>query len=803
MDGTEPGTRAAQRRLNKLARKIGPHIQRLAQTLTATELPAPMTAHQQALLWTFAIAADRSDERANAASDPALQHHLAELSQAERNDTAAAEAIGQLRALLQPSNPQTRLSAVSQPLANPYPLADFFEQLVAIGVPKLRRSRGAYFTPYPLVQFIVRSVDHLLRQQLGVDSGLLVQQTPLCVVDPACGSGIFLLGVLRQLRQLLGTDKSPAETTIQHWLQTHRLVGIDVMPASCGAAQLLIERELSHDIVHENAERTRAHWAVRCGNPLSEVDLCEQLFAHHIPIIVGNPPYNNFGRNNRDPWIIDQLDVYKRGLKEKKLNLDDDFIKFVRWAEYWVDRAGRGVVALVTNNTYLSGLTHRQMRASLGHTFDQIYVLDLHGNSKKRETAPGGLPDENVFAIQQGVAIGLFVKTSAATETGRLMHADLWGTRDQKLETLSRTDVSRISWQVLEPERPNHFFVPRPGRDDAEYRSWPGLHEIFGRYVSGVQTKRDTLFVGFKFHEVESRVRDFLRRAEAGDYDGDVPGWLRAKSRGVAFCRDRVRPYMVAPFDVRWVYYEPQLLGRARYELLQNMDGENVALAFMRQTTNPPPYDHFLVTSTLVSDRVFYSAHGAPFVAPLLIRRGGGARVNLCPEFLKQLARRVGADFELSENGALHSRVDAHDILHWIYAVVHDQDYREQYYEQLCVGFPRIPWPQDREQFEQLSRRGERLAGAHLNAASRESNEAVATAQRGPVELERGYPRWKDGQLALSRGFVWPEMVESQVWHARIGGYAVLPRWLKKRQGRQLDDEDLTQLQRIISALQQ
>ena len=417
-------------------------------------------------------------------------------------------------------------------------------------------------------------------------------------------------------------------------------------------------------------------------------------------------------------------------MHEKKLNLDDDFIKFLRWAQYWVDQADRGVVALVTNSTYLAGVTHRRMRKSLTETFDQIYVLDLHGNRKKRETSPGGATDENVFPIQQGVAIGLFVKTGRGTSQARhVFHSELWGSREAKLNVLSNSDVAQTNWTTLEPSVPFHFFVPRRDQHAEDYREWPRLDDIFQQYVSGVQTKWDALFVGYTHEEVATRLKAFLHDAGRGHFASEVPAWLQSKARQVEFDARLIRRYMVAPLDVRWVYYDPRLLGRARHRLLQHLDTDNIALVFMRQATNPNDYDHFLVTNMLVSDRVFYSAHGAPFVAPLYAGNGGQRRVNLNPDFVERLARRLGVPFAETKDESPES-FGARDILHWLYAVVCTRWYRERYYSLLCIDFPRIAWPDNLEHFRRLRGEGKALAKAQLDVMSTRPSAGGATRVR-------------------------------------------------------------------------
>ncbi len=767
-------------------------------------------ATQAALLWTYALlvanwrrepwptaGCDAGSPAGRSQRSRRLAEVLAAVDHACHCEPRIRELVNELTTLLAPANMQVVCEDVSAAARTEYPLVYVVESLWARVDAELRRSRGGYFTPQPIVQFIVRSVDRILRHDLDVADGLAALDVPLRVVDPACGSGAFLLGVIEQVRESCRqTGGEPQWQRIARHMLPQRLVGVDVMPACCGAAEMLVESQLG------------TCWSAHCGNILEDVEYAQSLFADGVPILVGNPPYANFGRRNQGAWIREQLATYKAGLREKKHNLADDFIKFLRWGQYWIDQAGWGVLAMVTNNTYLDGLTHRQMRASLAATFDRVDVLDLHGNRKKRERTPAGVVDENVFGIQQGVAIGVFVKYRPRGERvhGRTRHAELWGSKREKLNVLADADPARLPWQELPRRGPWHYFVPARGHAEDTYRQSPRLDEIFAQHISGVQTKCDALFVGFTREEVERRMRAFLAAAARGEFPANAPGWLPGKTAGVSFASQRIRTYMVAPWDVRWIYYEPRLLGRARYGLLRHLEAGNVALVFMRQATRNASYDHFLATPTLVSDRVFYNAHGAPFVAPLFTGPAGQRATNLQRNFLRSLAARLGVDWDEAGNGSQSFR--SSDVFHWMYAVMHSSSYRTRYQPQLSLDFPRLPWPADVGSFRDLGRLGKELVEIHcrvvgdlLHEADQEADQALMPGLPH-VAVASGYPRWTaPAMLFLDRGQAWPEPIEEAVWQFRIGGYAVLPRWLKQRQRRVLTDDDQRHLHRMIQAI--
>jgi predicted helicase len=650
-------------------------------------------------------------------------------------------ALPQLAALQSTTDVVRILAQVAQARHSEDPAAHLFEMMLAQSAGDTRRRRGVYFTPQPLVRFIVHSVDAVLRDDFDIEHGLNCSSSALNIVDPACGTGVFLTEVLRQRK-----------------LPDQRLVGIDVMPACCAAVRLIL------------ADRPPT---VHCANALQDVALSESVLLKQpgIPIVIGNPPYSNFGRKNQGDWIGKQLLEYKSRLDEQKINLDDDFIKFLRWGQYWIDRVGRGVLAMVTNNTYLRGLTHRQMRASLLGSFDRAYFVDLQGDRKRNRTGLAANRDENIFDIQQGVAVCVLVRTGRHLAQ-RTSVARLAGSKSDKLRTLANSDIASIEQVTVTPKPPLYFFqAVNHAPQDEQYLSWPPLNEIFTKYTSGVQTKRDALFTGFTAEDVAERMQSFLEGAQRDHFSTDIPDWLRKKSRGVRFDRAKIRHYMVAPFDVRWIYYDPKLLGRARFDVMRHLQKGNYGLVFMRQSTNIGTYDHFLATSVLVSDRVFYSAHGAPFCAPLMLHGDGTGTPNFSSTWLKRLEQRLGL--------RLGCDMTVHDIFHWIYAVVHCREYRTRFSSLLRIGYPRIPWPASTEAFRRATPLGKQLVDLHLAACRASAASGHATEN---VDCAG---------------------VNEAIQQFQIGGYAVLPRWIKQRRRRTLTPDEANYRQNLIDVIQQ
>jgi hypothetical protein len=588
-----------------------------------------------------------------------------------------------------------------------------------------RLRRGMFFTPRPLVQFMVRSVARLVERFANRDR--------LHIIDPACGYGGFLI-----------------EAGIG--IPAARLTGIEICGATCAVARLLTTRELSD-----------RQPALINANPLLAGDSLRETILGLptqplIPVILGNPPWSNFGRQNRGPWIDGLLADYRAGLNERKTNLADDAIKFIRWAQYWVEQAGAGIVALVTPNTWLLGLTHRRMRQSLQETFDELLVLDLHGEA-------GDEADENVFGVRSGVAIVLLVRLEGCGRehlAQRFEIASLRGSLAEKFTALDGQDYFSIGttsvrlfaphWQLALP----HSSRGRSSLSTAEYALFWPLDRIFREYTSGVQTKNDAVYVGFTREELAEQVQS----------------WLAQQPHPPQFDADLIQPYLLAPFDRRFVYYDPRLIGRARQHVMRHMREANLGLVFMRQSTNRGEYDHFLAVDCLVSDRVFYSRHGAPFLAPLWTYKaptsgrgewgsgfkvqGSGAEANFAPDFVEAVAAVFG---ELP---------DPNELFQYLYAVAHWPRYRKRFGEELPQGFPRLPLPVDGESFRGLSALGGQLVALHLGSP------ATSTAASLPLAVDDG------------EGF-------------RIGGYDVLRRWAKPRLGRGRSAEDQRELARLAS----
>jgi hypothetical protein len=728
--------------------------------------------------------------------------------------------------------------------------------------PQQRKRHGVYFTPWPLVQYLVRSMDVLLRKHLQIPEGLASlgvshDRSPI-VIDPACGTGLFLRAVLRQVFRSGRTESGgpasdgpisagPVACAARNApLSPAKFIqGFDVLPGTIAAARDLLALDFP--------ELASAGETFHCRSALNrETD--RRIDSARLPdspvVILGNPPYANFGRANRDPWILDLMRDYQTGLGEKKHNLHDDVWKFLRWSQYQVERAGTGIVALVLNHALLDGLTHRQLRGSLLSSFDHLYFYNLHGShwrpSEVADEQSSG-PDENVFDVRCGITLCLLVRANSRNGDSRqaptLHYAEIRGSRERKFEQLQAEaeegGVAATQWlsssrprptshdSFLPPRRksistpgamarsldPNKGFVAsqserKDGREDlpndrsgswGEYdRGW-GLDQIFAQYVSGVQTKNDSLFTDRDIDTLAER----MRRHAMNESDG-------GEGPRVEFDPKKLRPYMVAPFDLRWIYYEPRWLGRARFQVMRHLIAaerfehvDNVALVFMRQSTNPGHYDHFLVTRHLMSDRVLHSGHGAPYAAPLWLQEDSGAwRGNFRDEFIQA----VESNLEISYFPEAESSTDGfgpRDLLAYLYGVACTPGYRRQFAQELPRGFPRIPLPDNLERFRAVGRLGHRLVQLHgsVGPVAKDSSTAISETPKGGENALHPCLPPPDSQPPTIGD--WEDVLPRPIWETRIGGVAVIPRWLKQRKAHPLAAHERAYLSQLIVVCEQ
>ena len=412
------------------------------------------------------------------------------------------------------------------------PVIHFYEDFLKEYDSALRKKMGAYYTPLPVVRFIVRAVDHVLKADFGLADGLAdTAKLPdgrhkVQVLDPAVGTGTFISAVIRLIyERLLEQGQKGRWPAYVHHDLLPRIHGFELMMAAYTIAHLklsiafkqtgftIFNKRLGVYLTNslEQAGPQTDMFSLGFAQSIAEEAKQASVIKNETPVmvVIGNPPYS-VSSSNKGEWIQNLIKDYKQNLDEKKINLDDDYIKFIRFAEHFIEKNGSGVVAMITNNSYIDGITHRQMRKHLLQTFDDIYILDLHGNSKKKEKAPDGSKDENVFDIQQGVSISIFVRKSGQKRgLGTVHHTELYGIRESKFAALDVGNISTMKYQKLSYTDPSYFFVPKDFSSEGEYSTGFSVDELMSTYSTGIETQKDNIAIQFDRSTLEKIISDF------------------------------------------------------------------------------------------------------------------------------------------------------------------------------------------------------------------------------------------------------------------------------------------------------
>jgi predicted helicase len=491
---------------------------------------------------------------------------------------------------------------------------------------------------------------------------------------------------------------------------------------------------------------------------------------------MGNPPYS-ISSNNKGEWISKLLDDYKKNLHERNIQpLSDDYIKFIRLAQYYVERNGEGVLAYICNNSFIDGLIHRQMRSELMRVFDKIYILDLHGNTRKKETAPDGSKDENVFDIMQGVSINIFIKKSGKSkESAIVRHFDLYGMRDHKYEYLRSHNFREVEWQTLNPQEPLLFFVPKDFEVQKEYEKGFRIDECMSIGTVGIATGADGVLVSFEKSALLKGVE--LQYSITPD-------------------ADKIDHYSYRPFDNRYIYYDNAIVQRARFVVMKHMLSHKNIGFVVTKINRQLSLGYVFVSNYLADRHILDSAGDATSVFPLYLYPEEGSI---------DMTRRPNLDETIwaAINTAVGHETTPEDIFDYIYGVLHSPAYREKYKEFLKVDFPRIPYPKNADEFEHFRSFGNQLRELHLMHNVPESSVSFPF----PGNMQVDYLRWEWNKDDGYSGNVWIndaqcfEGIPADAWEFYIGGYQPAQKWLKDRKGRTLSFDDIEHYRKIIAVL--
>ncbi|MFA5623765.1 MAG: type ISP restriction/modification enzyme [Bradymonadales bacterium] len=746
---------------------------------------------------------------------------------------------------------QEMLQDYAKSRASEDPIIHFYEDFLTFYDAKLRKSRGVWYTPKPIVNFMVRAVDSILMDDFGLNLGLAdnsridvkvdVQGKEIKksthrvqILDPATGTGAFLAEIIKEVHKKFVGQESIWSSYVEEELLP-RLNGFEILMASYAMAHLNLDLLLQEtgfvptqnqrlrvflcNSLEEYHKDTGTLFSTWLSNEAKEANCLKRDCP--VMCVMGNPPYA-VSSSNKGDWIQDLTADYKKDLNERKINLDDDYIKFIRYGQYLIDKNNSGVLAYVSNHSFLDGITHRRMRQSLLESFDKIYIIDLHGNSRKKETCPDGSVDENVFDIKQGVSINIFVKSKKkkAKTLSKVYHAELYGKREYKYEFLSSKELSMVNFTQLMPMPDNYFFEPKDFSKEKAYMSGFAIHELFINYSSGIETQKDSVAIQFNRAEMLAVIDDFLK-LEVNEIHQkynikDGRDWKIdwAKRDVMHFNKDNIHKIQYRPFDYRYTYFSALTKGfiaYPRYEIMKHILQDNIALIAKRGFA-PDNSTPCFITMHMVDRRMWTCSgmQGAESVFPLYIYSDTSThyyKIERKPNFNSEIVRNISQKLKLPfspEKEEDRNSFAPLDLLDYIYAVLHSPTYRQSYKEFLKIDFPRLPYPSDTKIFWALVDLGSKLRRLHLMETSAlspiKSRYPVAGSNRVDKKIRFiAEPKNTHGRVYINDTQYF-DLVSKVAWNFYIGGYQPAQKWLKDRRDRSLSFDEIQHYQKILLA---
>ena len=695
------------------------------------------------------------------------------------------------------------------------PVIHFYEDFLKEYDAALRKKMGAYYTPLPVVRFIVRAVDHVLKTDFGLADGLADTakmpdgQHKVQVLDPAVGTGTFISAVIRLIyERLIEQGQKGRWPAYVHNDLLPRIHGFELMMAAYTIAHLKLSIAFKQTGFTIFNKRLGIYLTNSLEQASPQADLLSLGFAQSIAeeakqaaviknetpvmVVLGNPPYSSVS-SNETAYANSLVKKYKvepggkQKLQERKHWLNDDYVKFIALAEDMIAKTGIGIVAMITNNGYLDNPTFRGMRWHLAKTFDKIYVLDLHGNAKKKDVAPDGSKDENVFDIMQGVSIILAVKTTNDASAAQVFHADIFGKREAKFNALT----ADVNWQQIELDTKNFYFVPKSTEGQSEYEKGFRVDDLFPENVTGIVTMGDS----FVLDEERNKIADRIQKLASGEYTEamlnhefklgkNYARFILKNHKNIAFDESKLVKLNYRPFDERWTYFDNKVLWRWREKIMRHfIDHKNIGLITTRlQKENPGAF----VTSDIIAHKAF-NAYDSNSIFPMYLYAEDGSRLpNLNKNIVSQIIGTIG--FEASTE----------EVFDYVYAVLHSPTYREKYKEFLKIDFPRVPYPKDKKQFAALAALGKELRELHLLESPKVQRFITSYPESGSNVVEK--IAYKDGQVYINAEQYFGGVPEI-AWNFYIGGYQPAQKWLKDRKNRALTNENIEHYQKIIVAL--
>lgn len=717
------------------------------------------------------------------------------------------------------------------------PVLHFYETFLEVYDPATREKRGVYYTPEPVVSFIVRSLHIILKEKFGMDNGLGNKDVTL--LDPAGGTLSFLAAaiqlIVKEMEERFG-EAIVRPFIKENILENYYAFELMMAPYAIGHMKMAF---LMEELGYKMNDNERVKYYLT--NTLDMQELEESKFptmsslsheSHEagkikkkepILVILGNPPYSGHSSNTGE-WISKEIKAYYevdgKPLGEKNPKwLQDDYVKFIRFAQWKIDQAGSGVIGFITNHSYLDNPTFRGMRQSLMNSFDEIYILDLHGNSLKKEKAKDGSKDENVFDIQQGVAIAFFIKNKEDYKSNKVFHSEIYGLREKKYNWLLKNNINTVKWKKAVPIPEFYLFQPTNNKLLDHYDSFVKITEILPESNNGLFTARDELTIHYNLESAWNTTKTFARldvelARQTYHLGKDVRDWkieyAQADLKESGLEKENIKAILYRPFDIRFTYYTGKSRGfhcMPRREIMRHMLNKNIALCVGRQASaiGSDNYDIVFISENIVDLNLF--RRGGELVFPLYIyptpeqkKRGTFTQMMMFEPAAQYQTKQSNVNSEIFEmlKKDFKKGLTPEQIFYYIYAILYSNTYRKKYAEFLKIDFPRIPFTKDYKLFIKLGKLGEHLAELHLLKSKDFEKQKRKLQGDGANKVEK---------LSYENEKVWINAeqyfnnVKEEVWKYQVGGYQVCDKWLKDRKGRVLSSDEIQTYCKIVTAL--
>ena len=739
------------------------------------------------------------------------------------------------------------------------PLIHFYEDFLKAFNAYDRKKFGVWYTPLPIVRFIVRSIDFLLKDKLNIQEGLADTTTiqhktidetyelnQVQILDPAVGTGTFLAEVINYVADQYKGQKTMWQK-YAHSCLLPRLNGFEIQMASYTVAHIKLDMVLSHtgykaeedDQFHicltDSLRSTSIKGESNTGYWISK----EQEEANRIKtqrpimVVLGNPPYNGESKNKAketelliEKYKLEPEQIITKKGKVRKIAdtkwLNNDYVKFIALAQQYIEDNGKGIIGFITPNIYLNYATFRGMRYQLLSSFDEIYIINLHGSNKPPKICPDGSPDENIFGIESGVCISLLVKKEKKNEERTLANVyyyDIIGKRKEKFNFLENNDIASIKFTEIKPNKPMYQMVPIDRSMEDEFDKGFSVEGIFLKNGVGMRTHRDSIAYQKDLVSIRNTIKDFTNLTES-EIKEKYHIKKESRDQKVSYAQRNVKEFgldennfklaLVRPFDTMYTYFTNKSKGFIAYpaydimrHLIHKDKSKNLGLIIGKSgiAVGDMPWNLCFITNTIVDLNVFY--RGGGYVYPLYVNTNtsvnqGKASTqeigdnsdsiipNLNEEFVKHITEDLGGKTPTPEN-----------ILDYIYATLYSSVYREKFKEQLKYHFPRIPYPSSSEYFHKMSELGMNLRYLHLMEANENWNAKSTYPFKGDGSCIVVKPYWKDGRIYINDTNYY-DNVPQEIWLYYIGGYQVAEKWLKDRKGTELDFHEIVHYSNIL-----